>query len=136
MPLTTILTFAEATQVQVDDRVVSPGVRAVVQQLMGAGATRDALRELVWHHDGAAGLAPLYYLLEQWAVAGVLCQTLVTEGHPLVTWVPLAPNAPFGLAPLHATQAYLLSRFVYGRRDGPHLVLESPLAHAQLRLHD
>ncbi len=136
MPLTTMLTFSDATHVQVDDRAVSAGLRAVVQQLTGAGATRDALRDLVWHHDGADGLTQLYYVLEQWAVAGVLCQTLVTEGQPLITWVPLAPNVPFGLDPVNATHAYILSRFVYCRRDGGHLVLESPLAHAQLRLHD
>lgn len=133
---TIILTFSTTTQVDVDDQVVSPGFKAVVQQLTRAGATRDALRDLVLRHEGEASLARFYYILEQWAAAGLLCQTLVTEGLPLVTWVPLAANVSFGLAPVNANHVYLLSRFVYGRRDGAHLVLESPLAHVQLRLHD
>ncbi|MDH3602601.1 MAG: SagB family peptide dehydrogenase [Candidatus Tectomicrobia bacterium] len=131
-----VLTFSEWAHIGPDDPLVSPGLQAVVKCLCNGGGTRDELRDQVWRLDGETGLARFYYVLAQWSAAGLLGHTLVSEGEPLVTWVPLAPGAVFGLTPLKPDTAYVLSRFAYSRREGAQWVLESSRCAVQLRLHD
>jgi SagB-type dehydrogenase family enzyme len=105
---------------------LTTGMLAALQGLASGGGTEDDLSRLVYESDGAAGLAPLYYQLQRFARLGLLCYTVIANGRPLATLVPM--TAAFQLQPeeFDARARFRLSRFAYCRRDGETLLLESP----------
>jgi oxazoline/thiazoline dehydrogenase len=110
------------------------GLRAALLSLAKGGATEDDISTLVLEADGAAGLAPLYYHLQEWGKLALLCYTLTIEGRPLATLVPMAHGFHFSVKNISADTRFRLSRFAYCRREGEALVLESPMSPARLLL--
>lgn len=108
--------------------------RHLVALLHSGGSNASELCEAVQRHAPGADLARLYYLLTLAANKALLCYTVVYQGQPLASLEPLA--AAFQFEPLAATQRYQLSRFACLRRDGHDTVVECPLGHARLVLHD
>lgn len=108
--------------------------RQLVALLNSGGLDTDALCEAVQSHAPGADLAHLYYLLTLAANKALLCYTVAYQGQPLASLEPLA--AAFHFEPLAATQRYQLSRFACLRREGHDTVVECPLGHARLVLHD
>ncbi|MDD2923577.1 SagB family peptide dehydrogenase [Rhodoferax sp.] len=103
--------------------------------LVGSGGhTADALCQAVLRQTPGADLARLYHLLMQTADRALLRYTVCQQGQPWLTLEPLA--SAFRLEPSAATPRYQLSRFACLRRLGAQMVLECPLGHAQLLLHD
>ncbi len=115
---------------------LSPGLLAAVRVLAADGATEEELSDLVLETDGASELPKFYYYLQQFISLGMICHTLVCEGLPLVTRVPVSPGDRFKFREASIDQKYVLSRFAYCRKEGEKLVLESPLSHAQIILAD
>jgi SagB-type dehydrogenase family enzyme len=113
---------------------VTPGLLAALQTLAAGGASEDDLSRLVFESDGAAGLGPLYYQLHRFARLCLLCYTVVANGRPLVTLVPMTRSFQVQLEDVEARARFRLSRFAYCRRDGEALVLESPLSEARMIL--
>lgn len=58
------------------------------------------------------------------------------NGSKLATFTPFASVVPLMPAELVANQQYILSRFAYIHNQDNQMVLESPLAHAKVILHD
>ncbi|MGE0680441.1 MAG: SagB family peptide dehydrogenase [Candidatus Binatia bacterium] len=114
----------------------SPGLLSVLRTLSSDGATVEQLRGLAVQHDGEAALPKLLSYLQRFTQHGMLCYTAAWNGVKLAT---LAPTAPIFLeVPCEpdANARYVASRFAYLHKDGGQFVLESPLAHATLVMHD
>jgi SagB-type dehydrogenase family enzyme len=113
-----------------------PGLCAVVEHLAHAGGTA---RELVERHRSAgAGEKPTeaIALVQGLARAGRLCRSLEHRGAVLlVAHAPDASRGQWATAP-EPTAVLQLSRFAWIHREGEVLRLESPLASAQVELHD
>ncbi|TXT39621.1 MAG: hypothetical protein FD135_2053 [Comamonadaceae bacterium] len=108
--------------------------RHLVALLHSGALNASELCEAALHHAPEADLARLYYLLTLAVNKALLRYTVAYQGQPLATLEPLA--AAFQFAPVEATQRYQLSRFACLRREGSDTVLECPLGHARLVLHD
>jgi oxazoline/thiazoline dehydrogenase len=112
----------------------SPGLLAALRALASDWATVDALCDVTAASDGAAALPRLYHDLQHWAERGLLHCSVLIEGKPLVTVVPMARGFRFRLD-VSADARFRLSRFAYLRREGDDQVLESPLSSARALLH-
>ena len=114
----------------------SPGLLAAIQLLATDGATQEELSDLVLQIDGVSQLPKLYYYLQKLTEFGTLCYSLVFDGCPLATLVPLSADRKLQFQEAAVNKKYVLSRFAYCRKENKQLVLESPLSHAQILLFD
>jgi len=114
----------------------SPGFRTVLRVLSSDGATEELL-DLVSHEGGGGGDASeVSDYLRCFTQHGMLCNTITWSGSRLATLVPLAPawcEIPDEPAP---ETRFVISRFIYLRKDAGQFVLESPLANAKIVLYD
>ncbi|RKZ83485.1 MAG: dehydrogenase [Candidatus Parabeggiatoa sp. nov. 1] len=113
----------------------SKGLQAVLRQL-SSGATEEQLMELVVQHDEEIGLPRFFYFLQKLIQAGLICHTVVWNQVRLATIVPVSRQYQFRLNEPVADQPYLLSRFAYLHQQQKQWVLESPLAHSKMLIHD
>jgi len=140
-------------------RAVAPEIVAAMRRLNPPGEDEGQLAESVLASGGVHSLARWYHHVDELFRRGLIRRALYASGNLIATVVPLgrelgspaptdstAPNAsgdrhlPWVLNPHRSSatpdKSYLLSRFAYIRREGSALVLESPLAHARVVLHD
>jgi SagB-type dehydrogenase family enzyme len=119
-------------------REIRPEMLAALERLSPAGEHEERLADAVLAAGGAESLARWFYCIKQLSQHGLLHRSLCVGEKPLATLVPVGE-------PLsddrqhhrgHSGTAYVLSRFTYLHRDGPELVIESPLSHARIVLHD
>ncbi len=115
---------------------IAPGLLAAIRMLAGEGATEETLSETILQQEGISGLPKFYYYLQKFIDVGIICHTVLSEELPLARRVPLSPFGKFSLQTIERDSSYVLSRFAYCRRDGEHLVVESPLAYGQIVLPD
>jgi len=113
----------------------TPGIADLLQRLGATGGQEGRLAEIVRQKDGTAGLGRFYYLLNRLAGSGLLVWSAVGDGKPLATLTPISPACTFSPA-LTGDSDYVLSRFALLRRIDDEMVIESPLAHARVALHD
>jgi SagB-type dehydrogenase family enzyme len=86
---------------------------------------------------GHAALPRGLWLLGELRRWGLLSRTLEHDGRPALSAVPIAAETPPPHPQLDAAAGpAILSRFAILRRDGADFVLESPLAHHRIVLHD
>lgn len=114
----------------------SPGLLALLRTLSSDGATLEQMITLVGQHDGEAVLPKTLSYLQGFTQRGMLCHTVTWDGIKLATLVPISPD--FRGVPREPTADthYVMSRFAYLHKSDEHFVLESPLAHATVVLHD
>lgn len=115
---------------------LSPGLRAVLDGLAAAGGTGRELLEL--HRGAAKGgkTTEAIALVQRLARAGRLCRVLEHRGaRLLVVHAPDASRSQWATPP-EPTAVLQLSRLAWLHREGDALWLESPLAAAQVVLHD
>ena len=84
--------------------------------------------------DGGADLARLYFALGEIERKGFLRYTVAQRGRALATLEPVAPT--FRLEEISIDGKFLLSRFGCLRRVGDKMMVESPLGHARVIIHD
>jgi oxazoline/thiazoline dehydrogenase len=104
-----------------------------IESLLAAPAEREELAGLVQPE-----LLPLWdHLLCGAETSGLLCRTLRARENrsALVTMVPTSRWHQYACHIAFGT-SYLLSRFAYFRREESSIVVESPLAHCKLVLHE
>jgi SagB-type dehydrogenase family enzyme len=113
----------------------APGDRAVIDQLAKSPCTPEALAGIWQAASASAGgsVDGLKILLDRLRAEGWLISTVTRDGRPLYTVYPLAEPPPATGSPAPGA---VLSRFAVLRRDGPDLVLESPRAHGEIRVHE
>jgi SagB-type dehydrogenase family enzyme len=117
-------------------RQLPGGVRAALQRLGTTGETEDCLAEIVLQTDGAAALAKWCYYLRRLAERGLVQFSAGLDRRRLATLTPISPSSVYPSREISPDRRYVLSRFAYMRRVGGESVLESPLAHARIALHD
>jgi len=115
---------------------ISPGLLAAIRTLAADGGTEEELSDLVLQTDGVSELPKFYYYLQQFINLGTICHTVLCDGFPIATRVPIHPSDQFQFTETARDQKYSLSRFAYCRKDEEQLVLESPLSHAEIILAD
>jgi SagB-type dehydrogenase family enzyme len=99
---------------------------SICDKAMGAATAAD-------DNDGA-GLARLYFALSEIERKGFLRYTITERGRALATLEPVAPV--FRLKDISIDGKFLLSRFACLRRVGSNMMVESPLGHARVVIHD
>lgn len=114
----------------------APGLCAALQLLASGGTTEDQLADRVEQYDGTAGLPRLFYYLQRLIQLGLVCHTATWPGGRLATIVPISPAYEWLPTVPGNDRRYVLSHFAYFHNDSAQLVLESPLAHAKMVLHD
>jgi SagB-type dehydrogenase family enzyme len=114
----------------------SSGLLAAIRMLAADGATEEYLTDLVLQTEGLSELPKFYYYLQKFINLGMICHTVLLNGLPLATRVPISPSKEFKFRDAAIDQKYVLSRFAYCRKDQDQLLLESPLSHAEVILAD
>jgi oxazoline/thiazoline dehydrogenase len=114
---------------------LTPGVREALHRLANGGASEEELAEGIGDLDDPAGLGTFYYYLRLLGQHGWLLRSVKVADTLLAT---LAPTSPSFNYPGHVTlpdRPYVLSRFASLHAEAGQIILQSPLAHAQVRLH-
>lgn len=115
---------------------LSPGLRSVIDHLLAGDACEQDLSAQVLATDGINGLARFNKLLGHLSGRAMVCHTLCVDGNLLITITPLTIYYRFDPTALKPDARYVLSRFAHCRREQDHMLLESPLGFAQIKLHD
>ena len=116
---------------------LSEGVRESIKQLAIKQCDEDYLCDRVLKSDGCEKLPQLYYYLQQLTKSYFLYREVSLAGEPLATLIPISLSFHFSEVNITHDGIYQLSRFAYIRRhDENRLLLESPLAHAQVLIHN
>ncbi|MFC3574143.1 SagB family peptide dehydrogenase [Streptomyces yaanensis] len=115
---------------------LSPGLTAALELLATRSVDRDDLLDVVRNQEGEPALLKVSEMLNRLRAGGWLSVTLKTNGTPLLTFRPLGPAIPAVLEHTGDTAELRLSRFALLRAEGSGIVLESPLAHVAVEVHD
>jgi SagB-type dehydrogenase family enzyme len=115
---------------------LTSGIRTALQKLAHPGEHDERLTALVVDGDGPGGLEAFRARLQHLARQGLLVCAACADGKPLATLEPTSPFFELAFHVIIPERRYQLSRFAYTRRDRSHMILESPLAHARIVLHD
>ncbi len=113
-----------------------PGVHEALERLGAGGANQEELERIVFQRDGMGGLAPFYYQLQQLGRRNLLWRSAEDERGRLATLTPASSYFTYPGRSVNRAQSYALSRFAFMRVEEGRTLLESPLAHARLVLHD
>ena len=111
-------------------------VAEALRRLAEEGGREDELTDSILNEGGAEALAGFYYCLRQLSQRGLLLRSVYAEGRPLATLVPISPYFNFTCERVPHDRQYVLSRFAYWRAVNGEVLLESPLSHARLIIHD
>jgi SagB-type dehydrogenase family enzyme len=112
-----------------------PAVADALCRLAPPGVDEDVLADLVLA-AGPKALAGWYYALQGLAGRGLVCRSVWAAGRRLASLMGVSPSFTMDEVAGSPETCYRLSRFAYLRREGETLVLESPMAHARVVLHD
>lgn len=116
---------------------LDPAIDPLVDLLASGMYTEEQLTERVLASGQEIRLLDLHMLVERLRAGGWLDRVLTYDGVPVMTVRPVSPRpAPPGAAPRSPAWPVSLSRFAVLRAGESALLVESPLAHAALVLHD
>jgi SagB-type dehydrogenase family enzyme len=116
-------------------RDIGASALSAFQRLTPPGANEDELSEAV-ANEGTGALSRWFYYLDKLTRRGLVSWSAHENGTRLATLVAVSPSfVSKSVSPI-AERQYALSRFAYWHREGNESVLESPLAHARVVLHD
>src|SRR2546430_1564891 len=115
---------------------LSPGALTALQQLANTGEYEDRLAEIVLKPDGTEALAKFYYSLRHLSQWRLLRRSVHLNGERLATLVPVSFYFEYVSRSIVPDRRYLLSRFAYTRAEEGKTMLEAPLSHARIILHD
>jgi SagB-type dehydrogenase family enzyme len=116
-------------------RQVPVGIVEALRRLDPPGLDQDRLCEVIGG-NGDGTLARWYYYLERLTRRGLVCYAAHADGARLASLVAVSPSFVSGPTRVLAGHRHVLSRFAHLRRAGAEAVLESPLTHARVVLHD
>lgn len=113
-----------------------PGLTMVVRALANGGATLPQLSQIMQQNAEGYSALKFFAYLQKFTQLGWLCHSVVVEGRPIATAVPMVSDYQFPYMEVVAEQKYILSRFAYCHLVEGQLLLESPLSRIQVRLAD
>lgn len=112
---------------------------AAIERLTSPGEDEEVLAESVLAAGGTELLAHWFYCVKELGRRGLVERSLCIGDTRLATLVLFGEPLTNGHAPRRSrrpTARHVLSRFAYLRRQGVDMVVESPLAHARVILHE
>lgn len=115
---------------------LSTGILRALQQLASAGEYEDRLTQTVVEADGYEALAKFYYYLHHLSRSRLLRRSVYVNGDRLATLVPISFYFDYASRSIVPGRQYVVSRFAYIHAEEGETILESPLAHARIILHD
>ena len=116
-------------------RDLEPEVIAALHRFAPPGTDEDTLANAV----GALGPGALprwLYYLDRLTRRGLIGRSAHESGNRLATLSAVSPTFAWKLVIPSLDRKYVISRFAYLRREGNESVVESPLSHARVTLHD
>ena len=149
--------FVTGSGMRADLRVLAPELRAAMERLTPPGEDEELLAESILAIGTVDTLARWYYHIDQLCRSGLIRRSLFSDDKPLATMCPFfqrdtprfrgkfaafafenryEENGDSGQGMPYRMLRYVLSRFAYVRIHDSEIVLESPLAHARIILHD
>jgi SagB-type dehydrogenase family enzyme len=115
---------------------LSTGTLTALRRLGSTGEYEDRLTEIVLETDGTQALAAFYFHLHHLSQWGLLHRSIFLNGDRIATLVPISFYFEYSSRSIARDSRYMLSRFAYMRTEGGTTMLESPLSHARIILHD
>ncbi|MGE5192190.1 MAG: SagB family peptide dehydrogenase [Deltaproteobacteria bacterium] len=116
--------------------VVDEGICSPLAVLADEPAGEEALLEQIGRSRGFHAVARFHFHLRRLVERGIIVRSSHQDGHPLATVIPIAPAFCFPAAAVVSGHRYVMSRFAFVHTVGGQAVLESPLSHARVLLHD
>lgn len=107
-----------------------------LEQLANGGDDEDRLVEPIVASGGAEALARFHYWLHLLSVLRLLSRSARQGECRLATLTGISPYFAYAERCLVPETRYLISRFAHARVHAGEYVLESPLSHARITLHD
>ena len=109
-----------------------------MRRLAPPGENEERLSESILAAGGTTSLAKWFYCLKGLGERGLIHRSFCLGDTRLATLIPLghAPAEGNGHKRKTSPSFYVLSRFAYLRRDGAEMVVECPLSHSRIVLHD
>jgi oxazoline/thiazoline dehydrogenase len=116
-------------------RSPGPGVSHGLLALQRPGATLEALANIVHAREGLDGTARFLQAVQGLERAGLLCHRVEMGVQLVAELTPISPHFTAEFNAVAVGERLTLSRFALVRREGTgDAILESPLAHARVRL--
>lgn len=116
---------------------LDPAIDPLVDLLATSICTEELLTEQVLQVGPELRLLDLHLLLQRLRSGGWLDRIVTFDGMPVLTVRPVSPHsAEPGARDVVKRGQVRMSRFTVLRADGRDLLVESPLAHVELVLHD
>jgi SagB-type dehydrogenase family enzyme len=115
-----------------------PEIVDALRRLTAPGEDEERLSESILAAGGTTSLAKWFYCIKGLGERGLIHRCFCLGDTPLATLVPLgpAPQERNGHKTRTSATVYALSRFAYLHRNGGEMVVECPLAHSRIVLHD
>lgn len=115
---------------------LSAATQAAFQSIAGVGEQEDRLADRIVLSDGPLALARFQYYLRSLEQLGWLLRSSRLDGKKLATLLPISSYFHFSKPDLSTDNQFALSRFAYLHTASGEMIMESPLAHARVILHD
>ena len=115
---------------------LSDEIQAAFQSIATAGEQEDILTARIAGRDGSLALAKFRYYLRKLDQLGWLARSSRLDGQRLATLLPVSSDFHFSKPDLQPDHQFALSRFAYLHTADGEMIMESPLAHARVVLHD
>lgn len=115
---------------------LSSNLIEAIQNMLTVGIYESDAAKEIFKTGGQAEVAKFYYYLQIFSDKRMLCYTIQDKDHLIATIAPISPYFHFEEQKIELEQSYRLSRFASCRMENQTLMLESPLGHCKLILHD
>ncbi|MBD2511829.1 SagB family peptide dehydrogenase [Nostoc muscorum FACHB-395] len=126
----------QGPQINFTFKPLPKGVREALKKLSVDGATEEELSDLVIEEEGVSVVPHLYLCLHHLNALNVICRTILYGSLPIATLIPISSQHYYQEYSVALDTPYVLSRFAYCRQDNNQIILESPLAHKKIVLHN
>ena len=111
---------------------MTPGLRAVIEQIQKKGVPAPELMAQVLRTDGFIGLGRLNQYLKKLDQYSLIERQLIVDGVISASIRPLSADFSYTENKIDSNQRFALSRFAYLRKHRNGMILECPLGHAEV----
>lgn len=112
------------------------GIKTAIERLVLGGTTVQELISVVQELDGSYSILKFQCYLHKIMSLGWICYSVMTTKFTLATAIPTSSRYQLYEEKILPDSNYILSRFVYSRRESNQLVIETSLCSVQVILHD
>jgi SagB-type dehydrogenase family enzyme len=114
----------------------TPALVEATEVLTSGGSTLESLADRILDHHGPAALTSFYVLEAQLTACGAISRTVGDGSGPLATIRSAGTEFRFRRRPVDRDVPLALSRFAILRHERGQWLLDAPLGHATIAIHD